>query len=220
MKTYQSGPPERLILLALVTLLGATGCSDSTDGSKDDAGGGDGDSAAGDGDGDSAAGDGDGDSVWMPRDAGPRGGDAVLRGDYTEQCTLLLSFRDSEALPVCSEDTRGCVESCDPNMDGCTDACIDADASANGDGLDCSGCVFTGLFQCFADQGCATEVNNFLCCYEQECLGGAPDCGERVCGERLTGAIQCGLQRATGCLDPLGEGSSDCFPDADVDAGL
>lgn len=154
--------------------------------------------------------------VWMPRDTGPPPSlDAGPQDD--RECTLLLDVLAGAPTPRCAADTLPCLQACTGAEQGCDDACYAADPTPPVDGIDCNGCATGFLFSCLIDANCAAEVNAFLCCFEDQCLGGPDTCAEQMCIAQLQGIYNCAVSNSVGCLDP-GIAAVACFA-SDEDAG-
>lgn len=155
--------------------------------------------------------------VWMPRDTGPPPSLDAGPADPGRECTLLLDILSGAPTPRCATDTLACLAACPADLQGCDDTCYAADPTAPVDGIDCNGCATGMLFSCLIDAGCASEVNAFLCCFEDECLGAPDGCAEQMCRAQLEGIGNCAIANSPGCLDPVAAAAA-CFP-SDEDAG-
>jgi hypothetical protein len=155
---------------------------------------------------------------WMPRDTGPPPSLDAGAGYDDRQCTLLLDVLSGAPTPRCAAETLTCLQDCTGGAEGCDDACYAADPTPPADGIDCNGCTTGLFFDCLIDAGCDSQVNAFLCCFEDDCLGGADNCAEQMCIAELQGIYNCAVANAPSCLDPAASGAA-CFAPGDEDGG-
>lgn len=156
--------------------------------------------------------------VWMPRDTGPPPSLDAGPGYDDRECTLLLGVLSGAPTPRCAAETLTCLQGCTGSDQGCDDACYAADPTPAADGIDCNGCTTGLFFACLIDAGCQSQVNGFLCCFEDKCLGGADGCAEQMCIAELQGIYNCAVANAPSCLDPAMSGAA-CFAPGDEDGG-
>lgn len=166
--------------------------------------------------------------VWMPPDAGQRDNpDPTVPGARDaggRVCAPLLVSVASSDEPACSAETGACVVACesepDDDQEGCRDACSAQD-TYDGE-LECSGCITLRLLACFNARGCSTD--ELFCCLESKCgVGGADGCVDAMCQPELQGLFSCvtGNSAALGCFDFRNGPASSCFAasSAPADAG-
>ena len=161
--------------------------------------------------------------VWNPPDAGiPSRPDASTgRPDASGRVCFPLEALPAEELPRCRAATQQCRTSCmEPGADDCRDTCLAADdypplMPPGGDPVSCGDCLFRQSITCIADNGCANEVNAFLCCIVDECAAGGPGCIEMMCADQVGAMFACGAIRAPSCFDETSGAAASCYADSD-----
>lgn len=144
-----------------------------------------------------------------PPDAPPIKTDPPPTGECAKQKMSL----EEALLPRCSAETTTCVANCaleqeEQYVEGCRDACLEADTTPPASGMDCQGCVFNQILACAGEKGCQDQTAKFLCC-AQGCSDDA--CIDTKCKEETTSFGYCIGYKAEVCYDFSGSWLGACF---------
>ena len=164
--------------------------------------------------------------VWNPPDAGiPPRPDATAAVDAASRVCVPLEPLAAESLPRCRASTQVCRLACPAvGGDGCRDACLASDdhptlMPPGGDPVSCGDCLFQEAFACLSENGCANEVNAFVCCVVEQCASGTPGCIDTECADVAAAAFACGSVRSPACFDEADGAPAACYAEVDPPTG-
>lgn len=167
--------------------------------------------------------------VWVPPDVGPFPvRDAMSSGDSgpdNRVCAQRVSV-DPTRGPWCAAATEDCVAACvgASDEDACRSACYAADGTPPRDGFGCGECLFNQILFCADREGCRSEVADWWCCLQEECIanGLGEECFDTTCGALAQGFIGCVINTAPECGRFARSPDTDaCYADVEpTDAGI